>query len=519
MFPSLQKALTGLLACALLVPAAASQALGPAKALSTDLTPGPAVGDQADPVVSRGATHALAVWVDHRTSLASGSDDQTGSDVLAARLDASGQLVDPSPIVISMEPGFQTKPRATWNGSHWLVTWTNQTATAVFYEEQIWGVRVAADGTVLDTSPIVIHTGANGLNTFEVASNGTDWLVVTQANSGSGLLGVRIAADGTVLDTPPAVLVPPTFFLYFDVQLASAGGNYLLVWDGTQSSLDPLQAQTLDGNLQPVGTPFTVSLDARFQGSPAMFLEVKSNGSALIGRRLQPDGVPIDQAPFPVALGGTVIGGPLSSSFDGTDFWFHFRSGQDVRAVRVTQAGVSVDPAAPVLAPLPQTGVFALGGAPSGGLFLALAQGIGNRDLEVRAVAPDFSVGAPVTVALSAPSAEFGDSVAVPGGAAVVWTSYSGNASHVWFDLVDKYGASAIPAPVLIGAGSAASVGYDGNVLAVAYTGSVFGSPTEVLVRRHGLDCRARIVRPRRRPRRAAPPRDRGSADTSLSRR
>ena len=214
-----------LAAFAVLSLTAPAQELGPQKVPGGDAQLGPAAWDQSSPFIEAGATSSLAVWVDSRTNLSFGSTigEQTGRDVLATRLDAQGLPLEATPFVISMAYGEQTSAQATWNGSSWLVTWANQTATPFYYEQQVWGVRVGADGTLLDPTPFSILASGFSLVGLDVASNGSDWLVVAQGDTGGGILGVRVAADGTLVDTTPKVLVPPTFFLYFDIELTAGG--------------------------------------------------------------------------------------------------------------------------------------------------------------------------------------------------------------------------------------------------------------------------------------------------------
>jgi len=51
---------------------------------------------------------------------------QSGRDVYAARLDASGALLDATAIVVSRDFGSQQEPKAAWNGQNWLVVWEHQ---------------------------------------------------------------------------------------------------------------------------------------------------------------------------------------------------------------------------------------------------------------------------------------------------------------------------------------------------------------------------------------------------------
>ena len=52
-----------------------------------------------------------------------------------------------------------------------------------------------------------------------IVANGSDWLVVGEADSGGGLLGVRVAGDGNIIDTTPVTLVAGSYFLHSRVSL------------------------------------------------------------------------------------------------------------------------------------------------------------------------------------------------------------------------------------------------------------------------------------------------------------
>ncbi|MEK7832235.1 MAG: hypothetical protein AAB401_14165, partial [Acidobacteriota bacterium] len=136
--------------------------LSPAVLLPGDTAIGTAAGDQTAPQISKGANGYLAVWQDSRGYLSGTSFNlpelPSYSEVFAARMDASGNLIDYSPIVLSRSQSSQLTPNVAWNGQHWLVTWQE-----VSLDQNdcsgcriIKGVRVSADGEVIDFTPIRI---------------------------------------------------------------------------------------------------------------------------------------------------------------------------------------------------------------------------------------------------------------------------------------------------------------------------------------------------------------------------
>jgi len=62
---------------------------------------------QETPVVSAGGSDFLAVWTDLRTDESFFGYEQGARDIYAARLDASGNLIDNSPIVVNQAFGAQ----------------------------------------------------------------------------------------------------------------------------------------------------------------------------------------------------------------------------------------------------------------------------------------------------------------------------------------------------------------------------------------------------------------------------
>jgi hypothetical protein len=86
--------------------------------LPGDLGSFPAAGNQDDPAIARGDDQYLVAWTDDRTSLFDASGNSgSARDVYAARLDADGNLIDTTPIVIDQAENNQSNPAVYWNGS------------------------------------------------------------------------------------------------------------------------------------------------------------------------------------------------------------------------------------------------------------------------------------------------------------------------------------------------------------------------------------------------------------------
>ncbi len=112
--------------------------------------------------------------------------------------------------VLAPTPGDQLSPAVASNGSEFLVVWEDRRNG--IDETDIYASRVAADGTTLDPDGIAIAT-ADGLEwTPEVASDGTNFLVVwtdgVQGNRGD-VRAARVTPQGEVLDPGGFVLTAP----------------------------------------------------------------------------------------------------------------------------------------------------------------------------------------------------------------------------------------------------------------------------------------------------------------------
>ena len=197
------------LAAALLVGAATGQQFSPSRTLPLDDTPAPAAGNQRRPTVALGPNGiSLVAWQDDRSSLLetvfgiTGESNLPGNfDIQAMLLDAQGQPLASTPILVNGDTWDQERPRVAWNGSAWLVVFESTKPTTVFYSRGIYAVRIAADGTVLDHTPLRVDDDDNVDEMFPVvASLGGNWLVAWSdvGANGAELQGAIVGPAGTV---------------------------------------------------------------------------------------------------------------------------------------------------------------------------------------------------------------------------------------------------------------------------------------------------------------------------------
>jgi hypothetical protein len=273
--PLVALAVAGLVAGAAVSTSAQPASLSDPIQLPGDAAMGPAAGRQQQPEIARGGDQHLAVWVDGRSDLAGvfnfgsgpyrGLDLGTMWDIYAARLDAAGNVVDTTPIVVNQDPFNQTFPSVAWNGSHWLVVWSGQAVGDAFGNlvVNVYGARVAPDGSVLDPDPIVIDTTTpmDDLYWPAVASDGQNWLVVWRdldEQAGIWVLdGARIAADGSVLDPGGVPIRHPSSNAYpTDPDVVYLDDRYFVVWfEGAGHT----RGRFFDTDAQPLGADFRIN--------------------------------------------------------------------------------------------------------------------------------------------------------------------------------------------------------------------------------------------------------------------
>jgi hypothetical protein len=219
--------------------------------------------DQVAPEIASGGSTVLAVWQDGRALPANllippAIEWETSYDIYAMRLDANGAPLDRIPLVVTQEAAAQSKPQVSWNGTNWLVVFESVdiNGTGFFYAPSLEAVRVAADGTILDPTPIKIRNVSPAGSSWTVASDGNQWVIAFQeSDSDSAIALLRVTPVGDVLQGP-TVVVPSTYFLRSNFHMAFANGVFLLSW----AEFSDTQALRFDSNLGSLFPTTLVSL-------------------------------------------------------------------------------------------------------------------------------------------------------------------------------------------------------------------------------------------------------------------
>jgi hypothetical protein len=340
--------------------------------LPGNLSLAPSAGDQSTAQIARGDDGYLIVWTDTRTvfatlarTFAGGPFTEPGlgtmRDIYAALLDSEGNIVRSFPLATAGVDYDQHLPALAWNGQHWLVCWLSIQQDNRFLTE-IVGVRVAPDGTVIDTTPIRIQSGMDlSVHPLWVASDGTNWLVAwfDYVSGTPTVLGRRVAPDGTLLDASPRTL--SSGLITYSVRAAYTSGTYLVVISDNTT----VRAIRLNANLAVLGTLTLSSAGSRPSVGSAptgFYVAYHAASTGLRGVRITPTGQVQDGG------GGILISNDATDEewptvcFDGTNWVV----GYIVRALfprtdtlsvrRVSQAGALLDSSGIVVAVSP-TGI------------------------------------------------------------------------------------------------------------------------------------------------------------------
>ncbi len=317
-------------------------------------TAGIPISTEADlqefPSIAFDGRNYLVVWQDYRSGL---------SDIYGARVSISGVVLDTTGILISTAANYQYVPSIAFDGTNYFVVWSDGRSSSY----DIYGARIDTSGTVLDTAGIPISTAAYYQYSPSIAFDGTNYLVVWEdyRSDTTDIYGARIDASGTVLDTAGIPISTATGYQEHP-SIASGGTNYLVVWqDYRNSSYSDIYGARIDTSgvvLDTSGIPISTATDRQESPSVAFdgtnYLVVWKDARSSIyddiyGARIDTSGVVLDTAGIPISTATDVQGSP-SIAFDGTNYfvvWRDYRSGSDydIYGARMDTSGTILDTA------------------------------------------------------------------------------------------------------------------------------------------------------------------------------
>jgi hypothetical protein len=215
-----------------------------------------ASGNQTQPAVAFDGTNYLVVWQDSRDG------PYEYCDIYGTRITPDGTVLDPSGIPISITLMSQEQPDLAFDGANYLVVWQREVLGSI---ADIYGARLNTDGEVLDPEGIPISAASATQEYPAVEFDGANYMVVWQDMRNGvryDIYGARVAGDGTVVD-PAGILISNAEWSQKQPDLAFDGTNYLVAWHDKRSGSGPdiyAARLTIDGDvLDPLGIP--VSMD------------------------------------------------------------------------------------------------------------------------------------------------------------------------------------------------------------------------------------------------------------------
>jgi hypothetical protein len=215
---------------------------------------------QRAPAIASDGTNSLVVWSDARSGL---------SDIYGARFTPEGIVLDPAGIAISAATDVQTNPAVACDGTDYLVVWSDQRSDT----SDVYAARVTADGRVLDGAGIPVSTAAGFQGEPAVTFDGTSYLVVwTDLRDGEAdIYGARVTRNGVLIDTSGLAIVADSAWQTGPAAVYD-GTNVLLVWEDNR---DDLSGDIYGARITPEGTVldssgFAISSAQNWQASPAV---------------------------------------------------------------------------------------------------------------------------------------------------------------------------------------------------------------------------------------------------------
>lgn len=309
-------------------------------------------GSQLSPTLAFDGQNYLVAWQDWRAS--------SHSDIYGTRVSPAGAVLDPNGIVICSQPYIQSIPDMAFDGQNYFLVWQDHRDGSAGGD--VFGGRVSPSGAVLDGSGFAVSRLTSSGMSPAVAFDGTNYLVVWYANSGTtsfnDIYGTRVSPSGSVMDAADFVIGSAA-----EVQQAPAlafdGQNYLVTWEDERndSAFDIYGARVSPARV--VSSSFSISTGTGAQLAPAVgvgggvtlvvWSDARAGSTAdIYGARMTTFGGPIETAGVRISWSGnTQLASSVAS--DGQDYlvvWQDDRGGAyDIYGVRVRSNGAVLDSA------------------------------------------------------------------------------------------------------------------------------------------------------------------------------
>lgn len=466
--------------------------------ISGDLELAQGFDDQRNVQIAAGGPGYLAVWEDERTVVGpfinAGYEPLLGNqrDIYATRLDAAGNVLDAEPIVVCNLGRNQTKPQVAWNGTHWLVVFVSERPDWYFFRD-IVGVRIAADGSVVDTTPLEIRMQPSspsnyyGQNPTVLGRNG-DWVVVWEDRNPTTnvptIAGTRVSGAGVVLDPtwPTLQLHNNTSFGPRYPRIVPLGNELLLVWLELNQGV---RVRRISNSLVPVAVPTLIAgTTSQYRPQAASDGQTAFVMFGLKGWRFGTGGVQLDATGITISTSNFNAETTPTVAWNGSSFsttWAispggTFSQPNDVYLARVATNGQVID-----MVPIPAAGTNdhehfgALAGVNGETQFAYLVRGAGlQEDVRVSHVDANGGVFAPQDASTGLRRQEYVQLVTTPAAHVATFASRAGDGSRVLLTRVAADGSPLQAEPLVLATGPEMwpfrpDVGFDGTNLLVVW--------------------------------------------------
>lgn len=299
--------------------------------------------DVGPPAVASDGTNFMVVW----------RDDRDGpSHIYGARVDASGNVLDPGGMMISSGPDYEWSPSVAFDGTNYLVVWSDGA------DKDIHGARVDPSGTVLDPGGFVIAAADGWQEEADVAFGETNYLVVWEdgRNGPRDIYGARVDPSGTVLD-PAGIQLTEDAFQQYAPAVAFGGTGFTVVWEhnpGGNNDIYGARVTQEGAVLDPGGYVITDAADWQtvpdiaFDGTNfGVVWEDRGSSAHVYGARVTTSAVVMDPAGLPILPSPDGQFGP-AVAFDGVNYMvccqYDAVGSHDIGDARLAPSGAVLDP-------------------------------------------------------------------------------------------------------------------------------------------------------------------------------
>jgi large repetitive protein len=179
--------------------------------------------DQLSPSIAFNGTIYLVVWTDSRSTL--------DHDIYGARIDVNGNLLDPAGILICGAAHSQRNPSVVSNGEIFMVAWEDDRNSGTSGTD-IYAARVNPEGAVLDLNGIAVSTAVDKQTIPDIGSaEGNFFAVWVDRRSGTNndIYGAFISNTGAVANPDGLDICTQTGWQDAPA-IAFDGARYFIVW-------------------------------------------------------------------------------------------------------------------------------------------------------------------------------------------------------------------------------------------------------------------------------------------------